>query len=172
MSNPGFLQRVWPDMCAAYRDATLGRACLDLQERFNVDVPLLLMLCIADRVGHGIAAENLEALVIESEDWRAAAIEPLRRARQAMKGRFTAPPELALRDEIKRLELEAERLHVQRLAEAFPPSGEGSRMAASQYLALGGVPTDTATQFLQTFDIAYDAEVAPVAALDRTEQKS
>ncbi|WP_162243204.1 TIGR02444 family protein [Devosia sp. Leaf420] len=166
MSNPGFLQRVWPDMCAAYRDAALGRACLDLQERYNVDVPLLLVLCIADRVGHGIAAENLDALVIESEDWRAAAIEPLRRARQAMKGRFTAPSEQALRDDIKRLELEAERLHVQRLAEAFPPAGGEGGVAASQYLALRGVPTDIATQFLQTFDIAYDAQVAPVVALD------
>ncbi|KQN72372.1 hypothetical protein ASE94_07615 [Devosia sp. Leaf64] len=165
MSNPGFLQRVWPDMCAAYRDAALGRACLDLQERYNVDVPLLLVLCIADRVGHGIAAENLDALVIESEDWRAAAIEPLRRARQAMKMRFTAPSEQALRDDIKRLELEAERLHVQRLAEAFPPAGGEGGTAASQYLALRGMPNDIATQFLQTFDIAYDAQVAPVVAL-------
>lgn len=166
MSDPGFLQRVWPGMCAAYRDAALGRACLEMQDRFGADVPLFLFLCIADRAGHGIGREALEALVVESEDWRAAAIEPLRRARQAMKGRFTASAELRLRDEIKRLELEAERLHVQRLAAALPPAEVESGSAAGAYLALRGVPQDTARQILQAFDIAYDAQIAPVVALD------
>src|SRR5690606_17504008 len=126
MTEVDFPGRAWPDMCAAYRDAALAQACLDLQEGFGADVPLLLVLCLADRAGHGIGRDGLDALVEASADWREAVIRPLRRARQAMKGRFGAPAELALRSDIKRLELEAERLHVQRLTEAFPAAVPGA----------------------------------------------
>lgn len=166
MTELAFPRRVWADMCAAYRDAALGRACLDVQEKYGADVPLLLVLCIADRLGRGIARDNLEALVLESKDWRDIVILPLRRARNDMKGRFTAPAESGLRDDIKRLELEAERLHVQRLAEAFPPSAGNGESAALMYLAMRGLPATAATQFLKTFNLAYDMQVLPVVALD------
>lgn len=166
MSELAFLRRVWSDMCAAYGDAALEQACLDVQEKYGADVPLLLVLCIADRVGHGIARENLEALVVESEDWRDIVIRPLRLARQGMKARFTAPAESGLRDDIKRLELEAERLHVQRLAEAFPPSAANGESAALTYLAMRGLSATAATEFLKTFNLAYDLQALPVAVLD------
>lgn len=166
MTDLAFLRRVWPDMCAAYRDAALGRACLDMQEKYAADVPLLLLLCIADRAGHGVGRAGLEALIVESEDWRGIVIQPLRHARQAMKGRFTAPSEAGLRDDIKRLELEAERLHVQRLAEAFPPAAADGESTTLLYLAMRGVAATAATEFLKTFNLAYDAQVLPVAVLD------
>lgn len=153
-------------MCAAYRDAALGRACLDMQETRGADVPLLLLLCIADRVGHGIGRGDLEALIVESEDWREAVIQPLRGVRRVMKGRFTAPDENGLRDDIKRFELEAERLHVRRLAEALPPPRASSESAALLYLAMRGASATAASEFLKTFNLAYDAQVLPAVALD------
>ena len=166
MSDLGFLRRAWPDMCACYRDVALGRACLEVQDKFGVDVPLLLVLAIADRVGQGIGPDDLDGLIAESEDWHSAVIEPLRRARQAMKGRFTAPAELGLRDDIKQLEHEAERLHVQRLAENFPASDTSSQSSALTYLTMRGASSEAAKAFLLTFNLAYDEQVLPVVALD------
>lgn len=165
MTDLGFLRRIWPDMCAAYRDIALGQACLDLQEKFGADVPLLLLLCIADRVGSGIGPDQLEALIVDSQDWRETVIQPLRRVRQAMRGGFTAAAEIGLRDDIRRLELEAERLHVRRLAEAFPVPGANAQSAAPLYLAMLGAPAEAASEFLETFNLAYDAQVSPAAAL-------
>ncbi|KRA97583.1 hypothetical protein ASD83_10705 [Devosia sp. Root685] len=166
MINLAFLPRVWPDMCAVYRDPGLATACLEVQERFGADVPLLLVLSLADRAGHGIARYDLEALVVDSQSWRETVIEPLRRARQGMKGRFNAPAETGLHDDIKRLELEAERLHVQRLAEAFPPSAANGESTALLYLAMRGLAAPAATEFLKTFTLAYETQVLPALALD------
>jgi len=166
MTDFGFLRRAWPDMCAAYRDAALAQACLDMQESFDADIPLLLVLCLADRAGHGVGRNELEALADASAAWREAVIRPLRLARQAMKGRFGAPAEVALRSEIKRLELEAERLHVQRLTEAFPAAVPGSESAVLCYLGHRGVPVDAAHQFFKTFNLAHDAQVQPAPAAD------
>lgn len=161
MKDLGFLDRVWPDMCAAYRDPALGRACLDMQEEYDADVPLLLVLAIADHAGCGIGSSDVETLVSESEDWRDAVIRPLRRVRKAMKGRFTTAEESGLRDDIKRLELEAERLHVRRIAEVFATfcaSGEGASLS---YLAMRGTPAAAAREFQRTFNLAFDAQVPP-----------
>jgi len=152
------LDRVWPQMCAAYRVPALAQACLHLQDSRDVDVPLLLVLCLLDRQGHGLGESDLAALVASAKDWREAAIRPLRQARQAMKGRFGAEAELALREAIKRLELEAERLHVARLVAAYPTSAGGGAGAAA-YLNLCGVPARDAGEFLQTFEAALSAQV-------------
>lgn len=158
MTLGGNLERVWPHMCAVYRDPALAQVCLAVQDAYNVDVPLLLVLCLADRQGHGLAQADLATLIRSAGDWREATIRPLRQARQAMKGRFVADPELALRDAIKRLELEAERLHVARLVNAYPTSSRGSA-GAPAYLAECGTPERAAQEFLRTFAAAYSAQV-------------
>lgn len=165
MAATSFLDRLWPDMCACYRDAALARACLALQEQHDVDVPLLLALCLAERAGHPIGREALPALVEASAAWREAAILPLRSARREMKGRFTGPAELGLRDEIKRLELEAERLHVIRLAQSFPPARDDAGGTALAYLATRGVSAIEGSEFIQIFNHAHDAEILRHAAL-------
>lgn len=152
-------------MCACYRDEALARACLKVQERHDVDVPLLLALCLADQAGHHIGRDALPALVEVSAAWREAAILPLRFARREMKGRFTAPAEQGLRDDIKRLELEAERLQVLRLAESFPPACEDAGGAALAYLAMRGVSVLDGGEFIHIFNHAHDAEILGHAAL-------
>jgi uncharacterized protein (TIGR02444 family) len=105
MTENAFPVRAWPDICSAYRDGDLAKACLALQEAFAIDVPLLLILSLADRAGYGIASVSVDDLVRGAAAWRETVIVPLRQARQGMKLRFTAPAEAALREGIKRLEL-------------------------------------------------------------------
>ena len=159
MGKPAFVDRLWPDMCAVYRDADLSCACLDLQDSYDADVPLLLAMCLAERAGHFIAADDLKKLMGEARAWRETVIRPLRQARRAMKEKFQAPAELGLRNDIKRLELEAERLHVLRIAEALPPARGDGILPAMACLALYAVPAEMAGGFMRAFNNAYDAEV-------------
>jgi uncharacterized protein (TIGR02444 family) len=159
MNTSAFLDRLWPDICAVYRDEDLGRACLDLQEAYDVDVPLLLAICLAERAGRRIAAADLRQLVDATRAWREATIRPLRQARRAMKGRFQAPAELALRDNVKRLELEAERLHVLRIAGIFPPASANGMLPAMACLAMYAVPSDMAGRFMRTFNDAHMRQI-------------
>ena len=166
MSDRDFLSRAWPEMCAAYRNVELGRACLSLQEAFSVDVPLLLVLCLADQAGHAVSEDGLKALVDGAGTWRETVIAPLRQTRQAMKHRFASPSEVTLRDDIKRLELEAERLHVLRLVGAFPASSASGQVSAARYLATCGLTGDAARDFIEIFSTAFDAEVTRTGALN------
>ena len=158
MANTQFPARVWPDMCAAYRDPALAQACLALQQAFAVDVPLLLVLSLADRAGHGLTPAAVTQLTTSAAVWREAVILPLRQARQAMKLRFTAPAETALRDDIKRAELEAEHLHVLRLTLNLPPA-TGEAQAARHYLKACGLTDDAADEFIETFGAAAKAQL-------------
>lgn len=160
MIERDFLSRAWPDMCAAYRAPELGAACLALQDAFAVDVPLLLLLCLADRADHGIADDGLTRIIASAASWRDTVIVPLRQARRGMKHRFIAGPEIALREDIKRLELEAERQHVLRLAGDFPPAATVGNPAARRYLAHCGVTDAAAADFIDVFVAAFGAEVA------------
>ena len=164
MNDAAFLKHLWPGMCAAYRDAALARACLAAQEKWQADVPLLLVLCLAEKAGHAIARPDLEQMISDSASWREAVIMPLRQARQQMKGRFTAPAETALREQVKQLELEAEHLHVLRLVQAFPAHAPGGGSAPLLYLSLCGATAAEAEQFLATFHFAHEAQVLPARA--------
>lgn len=166
MVEAALLKRLWPDMCAAYRDPDLARACLRAQEQWQADVPLLLVLCIADRAGLFLNKDGLEALTFASEAWQETTIRPLRKIRQSMKGRFTDPAELGLREDIKRLELEAERLHVHRIVALLPDLEKGSMPSAPHYLALRGASPSEAASFIAKFDQAYETQVMPAPALD------
>lgn len=159
MREAGFPDHVWTDMCVIYRDAPLARACIDVQSSLAADAPLLLLLCLADKAGHAVDPEGVRALEAAGQAWRDAAILPLRQARTAMKGRFGAPAEADLRRRIKGLELEAERLHVLRLAAVLPAAAGGTPQAALAYLAICGGTPAAAAEFIAIFDRAYDAQV-------------
>jgi uncharacterized protein (TIGR02444 family) len=159
MSKLGFPARAWPDMCAAYRDQDLADACLALQQAFSVDVPLLLVLGLADRAGYGLAADTIATLADHAQGWRETVIVPLRQTRQAMKHRFIAPDEQALREDIKRAELEAEHLHVLRLAEMLPAPLADAPTATRHYLVACGLTDTAADDFSETFYAACAAQI-------------
>lgn len=163
MNNLVFPARAWPDMCSAYRDADLAGACLALQQAFAVDVPLLLVLSLADRAGHGLAPDTIATLESGAQIWRETVILPLRQTRQAMKSRFQASDEVALREDIKRAELEAEHLHVLRLTEILPAPLVGAASAARHYMMACGLTDAAADDFSETFAAACAAQIERAA---------
>lgn len=159
MEKPAFLDRVWQQMGAVHKDSDLAAACLVAQERFAADVPLLLLLCLADQHRSAPALADLPAYFAGADAWRQAVIVPIRAVRQTMKTAFNAPAELQLRDEIKRVELEAERLHVVRLVQSYPTVTTDQTATAPIYLARCQAPDDQAQAFLSTFAAAFDAQI-------------
>ena len=72
-----FPARAWPDMVALYGGAGIRELCLELQDVFDADIPLLLFLALADRAGMSADALHLEALIRSAAVWRVAAVRPL-----------------------------------------------------------------------------------------------
>lgn len=104
----------WDFSLRAYRRPGVAEACLRLQDAYGADVNLLLYFCwLASRKACPLEAAEVEAVVRETADWRDGVVRPLRAVRRRMKQAFQAvPPTLSepLRREIKRVELESERL--------------------------------------------------------------
>lgn len=159
MEKPEFLDRVWHDMSSVHKDKSLAAACLFMQEQFDVDVPLLLLLCLGDQHQGAPGQHDLVTYVEQSALWRQSVIVPIRTVRQTMKTTFVALAELALREQIKQVELEAERLHVARLVETYPPLTKQEPPAAPSYLHLCQVPQTDARHFLATFHHAFDSQI-------------
>ena len=95
---------LWGFAVTLYARPGVAEACLKLQDRHGVDVPLLL--AILWHVARGRGAPDLERWRSISKAWRDAAVRPLRHLRRALKGQTEWEP---IRDRIKRLELAAER---------------------------------------------------------------
>jgi uncharacterized protein (TIGR02444 family) len=132
--------------------------CIDLQDRLGIDVNILLYCCWAAACGAPMLTESeVRALDAVVRDWREEVVKPLRAARRAMKAMNAtdaAGHRERIRTQVKRSELEAERLQQLMLAAAMPfpvkESGESgdvrktalANMAA--YLTFLGAPPDGA----------------------------
>ena len=113
--------------------------CLELQDRFGVDVNVLLFLLFAAHHGRKVAAAEVRGIVSAVASWNQSVVVLLRSVRRFLR----SPPEViepdaaaALRQHIKQVELEAERLQqeglyrIYRLEELGAP--EASREAAAR----------------------------------------
>ncbi|MBO9123915.1 MULTISPECIES: TIGR02444 family protein [unclassified Rhizobium] len=155
MQQTGFTTNVWPNIILLYADSRIAQLCLSLQDEFDADVPVLLLLVIADRRGMSCEHEAFDKFLADAASWRELVVRPLRTLRRAMKGHCAAGAETALRGDIKRIELQAERVHVARLAEAFPVSparGTREHDLADRYLIERGVPGEQRRDCLSLFD--------------------
>lgn len=99
-----------------YQRPGVETACLQLQEQ-GADVCLLICAAWLDGCGVACNDERAEALQGLAQPWQEQAVLPLRLLRQ----RWRTPAQmdqalLQLREQLKRLELEAERELLQRLA--------------------------------------------------------
>ena len=84
---------------------------LDLQDRLGLDVNLLLFACWTGATGRGrLVGGEWTRLIDGTADWRASVIEPIRAVRRHLKDRGDMPGAAALRERVKALELEAERI--------------------------------------------------------------
>ena len=92
---------------------SVADACLELQDRFGVDVNVLLFLLWAADHGRKVGPEEVRRILSAVAGWNGSVVAPLRSVRRFLR----APPPLldadeaeSLRQRIKQVELEAERL--------------------------------------------------------------
>jgi uncharacterized protein (TIGR02444 family) len=118
---------------------SVAETCLALQDRFGVDVNVLLFLLFAAHHGRKVDAAQVHAIVVAVESWSRSAVVPLRSVRRFLR----TPPAVidaegaaALRERIKQVELEAERLQQEGLYRFMPldrlGTAEHSREAAAR----------------------------------------
>ncbi|MCY1373953.1 hypothetical protein D9M69_612560 [compost metagenome] len=99
-----------------YRRPGVEAACLHLQAR-GADVCLLICAAWLGRRGVSFNAERAECLRSGTQTWQREVVSVLRHVRQAWRTAAHDDNALAaLREQVKQLELEAERVQLQRLA--------------------------------------------------------
>ncbi len=103
----------WNFSLAVYRSSEVQDECLLLQDRFGLDVNLVLLCAYLGAV-HGVAlsASDIASARQEIGRWHEDIVRPLRAARRALKTIDVADAEAAmqLRTQVKAAELEAERI--------------------------------------------------------------
>ncbi|WP_029415545.1 TIGR02444 family protein [Brevundimonas bacteroides] len=116
----------WDWALAAYRRPGVSEACLTLQDTHGQNVPLLLWAAWTAATGRALDEEAIEAACDAARAWDGAVVGPLRAIRRTLKGPI---PDIgdagreALRDQIKAVELAAERALMAHLEALVPESG-------------------------------------------------
>ncbi|WP_438866494.1 TIGR02444 family protein [Pseudomonas sp. L1(2025)] len=132
---------LWSFALSIYARPGCETACLRLQEH-GADVCLLLCGAWLERRGVALEPGRIEALQQLARPWQQAVVEPLRQMRRQWRTMAQQDaPLAALREQVKALELEAERELLARLgalAQAWP-TGE-----VSQPKWLEGLATEAA----------------------------
>ena len=111
---------LWDYVCEVYSKPDVEAACLQLQDDFGINIPLLLFCCWLSQQYCIDKQEIADALLTLCKSWTDNCIRPLRETRQRMK---TAASLSALsqwqdmREDIKSLELMAERQLLEMLEE-------------------------------------------------------
>ncbi len=132
----------WDFSLKLYVREGVAAACLEMQDRMEVDVNLLLFCCWAGSQGRALSGAEIDSLIATTRDWRDQVIRPLRGARRWLK-EATLPGAADLRGDIKASELAAEAIQQDILHRALPVSAgapSSSAVAANlrAYLAAEG----------------------------------
>ncbi|MGH6725152.1 MAG: TIGR02444 family protein [Pseudolabrys sp.] len=155
---------LWNFSIAVYGAPQVEGECLKAQDRFGLDVNLLL-LCAYIGAMHGVAltADDIAAARREAGAWHEDIIKPLRAARRTLKTidwGENAPPAAAaseLRTQVKAAELEAERIE-----QAMLERWAETRLAGRPR----GEPRDAVLANLQTLLADYGVGPERLAAAD------
>ena len=110
-------------------------ACLTLQDGSGVDVNVLLFGLFAASQGRQLATAEVVAIADAIEPWRLNAVVPLRGVRRFLKETpqgFEAQDIPALRQRVKLMELEAERLQQEVLFASWPMTALGAPASATE----------------------------------------
>jgi uncharacterized protein (TIGR02444 family) len=102
----------WDWALAAYARPGTAQTCLELQNDHGQSIPFLLWVAWIALDGRQLAPEALARGAALSQAWEAAAVGPLRQARQALKASMAEVDDAAreaLREQVKAVELNAER---------------------------------------------------------------
>ncbi|MBV2131824.1 TIGR02444 family protein [Pseudomonas sp. MAP12] len=119
---------LWDFSVDLYACPGVADDCLQLQDDCGAEVCLLLAALWLERRGVAATLERVAQLERLASPWQAAVSTPLRQLRRAWKAAAAADAELAeLRRQLASLELQAERILLQRLeaqAKAWPADAE------------------------------------------------
>jgi uncharacterized protein (TIGR02444 family) len=108
----------WNFSLAFYARPGVADACLELQESCGADVNVVLFLLYLARRGRRLSPDDVERIEAWAAPWRQAVVMPLRGVRRILKtplGAFGPEATAALRAEVKRIELAAERVQQETL---------------------------------------------------------
>ena len=136
---------LWDWALGAYARPKVAAVCLALQDGHGQNVPLLLAAAWAAAEGHTL---DLDRAVALTSAWEADVVAPLRAARRGLKISRSAIPDTgreALRETVKAVELEAERLLLRALESlAWPgdaaPVEPALTAAAARWSAMKNSP--------------------------------
>lgn len=128
MSDSETVDQLSAFACEVYSNSTVSEACLALQDRYDIDVPLLLFCCWAGR-HYGVLPEvQLKQALSFVRAWSSHATKPLRAIRRDMKTRYSPQwPVLDtewsdLRERVKQAELASEKMMLSGLSHLLDQS--------------------------------------------------
>ncbi|MBW3560254.1 MAG: TIGR02444 family protein [Proteobacteria bacterium] len=132
------MTRLWDWAVQTYARPGVADACLELQDRHGMSVPLLLWTLWSREGG---SRPDLEAGAQVARSWEVEAVGPLRRLRRALKALNSDPDREAVRDQVKAVELDAERrllAALERLPALPGPPPPAPELLAAAAAAYGG----------------------------------
>ena len=144
----------WRFSLRIYGTPGVPAACLTLQDGSGVDVNVLLFGLFAASQGRQLASADVAAIAAAIEPWKLQAVVPLRGVRRFLKDTpagFEAQDIPALRQRVKMMELEAERLQQEVLYSSWPmealgapaPSLQAARANVGAYASALGAQFDS-----------------------------
>ena len=155
---------LWRFSLGFYRRPGVAEACIRLQDEAGVDVNVMLYLLFLAAHGRAISADEMNRIEAVAADWRAAVVVPLREIRRRLKSTLGAfPPAITsdLRNDVKRIELGAERIQQQALEPLIALDAATSERSARRAIAranldvyraqLGALPEEPLQRILDAF---------------------
>src|SRR5262245_32609530 len=129
----------WRFSLAVYGQPGVAGECLGLQDKFGLNINLLLFCAWLGRRGIVLTREHLEGAAHSIASWHDHVVRPLRGVRRQMKLHHEDVP--ALRAQVHRVEIEAEQIEQAMLfdyARSIAPAGERDAVAhnVNEYLAM------------------------------------
>ena len=144
----------WTFSLSLYGKPGVAEACLALQDKQGIDVNLLLFVLWAGSNRRRLAPTEMQALIDLTESWRHDIVVPLRLVRRALRSppaAVDAGAAARLRQEVKQLELESERLQQAALFAFRPIESLGSPAAGPERAAAANVAL-----YAQTLSTPFD----------------
>lgn len=119
---------LWSWAVSAYKRDGVSEACLQLQDYFDQNVCLLLWGAWCAQTGRKPDEDTLEAAADTARAWETTTVAPLRSVRRTLKAPvpdLDTEARLAVREQIKAVELAAER-HLLTQLQALAPAPSGA----------------------------------------------
>jgi uncharacterized protein (TIGR02444 family) len=138
--------RFWAFSLELYADEAVAAASVDLQDRFGLDVNMLLFALYAAARGRALSRRDIEVLDRAIDPWRSNVVRPLRGVRRWLKEHASAADDraAALRKSVLERELESEACQQELMDRTLPvvegaPSVDAAADNLVRYVRCAGV---------------------------------